>query len=233
MTSPESIDRTRSYLSRVLKLNPVHEADRIIRLRNRYLKIPTQKSPTVAGDSLLKQREQATRAIARVRDAFWQADLQKLRKTLSEMQLDQFPDLKQAAKRLRVVAEERHLFGQLAAKQGFDASFFNAFRSVLVAAPRDASEQRDRVYASIRDNEKLKRCRKMAKLIRSQLPQSYEIESDWLSSIERIKRVKVKQNNSGSGESVSFSGGSGSWGCLGWYLLFAILRALTMISDGP
>lgn len=227
--TPEEKRRAAKYLALALSLNPHQEADRIIATRNRFLRIhvePPKEGQTT--DDVLLRREKLTEQLRLIRERFWKMDLTKLRRRLDGMKFDEFPDLQQAAQRIQVVARERHLFGQLTQMSGFEPDFFSDFRKILVAAPKEAASIRDDVYSSIRGPRRLKAYKKMLKLIRSELPECYELESEWLSSIQRIRKVKTRQSSSG-GESISFSGEG--LGCTAWIVGFAILRiVLRLIS---
>ena len=230
--TPEDNRRTAKYLALALSLNPHQEADRIIATRNRFLRIAVEThKASGTHDDLLLRREKLTEQLRVIRERFWKMDLTKLRRRLDSIPFGGFPDLQQAARRIQVVASERHLFGQLTQMAGFEPDFFSDFRKILVSSPRDAAAIRDDVYSSIRGPARLKAYKKMVKLIRSELPDCYELESEWLSSIQRIRKVKTRQSASG-GESVSFSGEG--LGCTAWIVGFAILRVvirLISISD--
>ena len=222
---------TARYLSRALQLNPAEQADELVELRNSFLVIQPAVKKTQAVDSLMERRGKVAGKLAAIRKTFWKEDLDTLRKKLARLQVAEFPDLKQGARRLRIAADERHLFGQLVEKKGFNAHFFKAFRAILVSAPRESANVRDEVYALIRGPKRLATFKKMVKLIRRELPNCYALEEDWLVSIERIKKVKIKGNSDDGGSVAFFEGGSGS-GCLVWFLVFVLLRILRLILSG-
>lgn len=229
--TPEEKRRTAKYLALTLSLNPHQEADRIVETRNRYLGISVESNKSNAtSDDLLERREKLTEQLRAIREKFWRMELTKLRRILAGLKFDEFPDLKQAAQRIRIVAEERHLFGQLTQKAGFEPDFFAAFRRILVSSPTDAAGIRDDVYSSIKGPTRLKVYKKMARLIRSELPECYELEAEWLTSIQRIRKVKTKQSSSGD-ESISFSGEG--FGCTAWIVGFVILRVIIRVMSMP
>lgn len=229
MPNPKTEEvRARRYLASALKLNPVLDGERIVALRSRFLRLESpdaaagKKRPPDIGE--LRQRMSSR--LDDIRRSFWKSDVGLIRKKLSQLKLDRFPDLRLARERLMILAEHRHEFGQFAEKGVADPGFFKSLRVVLVAPPGVAAASRDELIESIRNPARLKQVRSMIRRIRKQMPEIYALESDWLDSIARMQKRKVKKQSQNSG---FFNIDLDGLGWVIWILVFVILRIVIRI----
>lgn len=217
--------RTERYLKTALKLNPVVDGERVVALRSKFLRIQGPEL-AVTADSQTDTRELRQRMSLRldeIRRTFWKSDIGVIRKKLGQLKLDRFPDLRLARERLLILAEHRHEFGQFAEKGIVDPGFFKSFREVLVARPGVAATGRDELIESIRSAVRLKKIRSMIRMVRKQMPEIYALETDWLESIARMRKRKMKKESGGwSGFDLDFDG----FGWVLWFGAIALLRLL-------
>ncbi|REJ88464.1 MAG: hypothetical protein DWQ34_04670 [Planctomycetota bacterium] len=216
------------YLARALTLNPLAQSDELMRLRGRWLGFSgpeaTQTSSTV--DDLQERREQAAGVIRVVRERFWTVELNALHRRLASLNLEAFPDLKYAVHRLQVTADHRRDFPALSQRPNFDPRLFAAMKKVLVAAPRDAAQVKQRFLQTLGDKHDRRRARKMVQLLRRDYPGLYRLEEDWFDSIVDYQPRKAAKE--GSGESVFGGFSFDGYGWLIWILILVVLRFVRM-----
>lgn len=222
------------YLRDMLALNPLRQAEEIIQQRTR-----TWLVPAAAGDSnpaersvgdLEEARRKGAAQIAEIRQNFWQTELNTLHRQLKGLKVEQFPDLRHAASRLWIVAKHRDVFPRLAADPDFDGPFFRSFREVLVCSPREATELRERVRATLQTTVRVKRVRRMLRLLRESVPEVWTLEETWLESLCRAPGRRGGPSSSGDrswfGLNISLNG----WGWVVWVVLFLGLRLLMLLA---
>lgn len=229
-TQGSSTDRATKYLAHVLKLNPLFECDRLFSARAKFLRLDSADGQQTSGVvDRRDQRENLSRKIDSIRSRFWKEDIGRLQKMIDSLDCSQFPDLKNAAERLRTVAVSRHEFAQIAQSKHLDGAFFASLRKVLVAGPREADAERDEATDSIRDPQRLKKIKAMLRDLRKTMPQIYELENDWLEAVRRMRKRRKQK-----GSSVL---GGGSWDFefenMGWVIaviIVVVLRLLRMMA---
>ncbi|WP_010584695.1 hypothetical protein [Schlesneria paludicola] len=233
-TSASNSDSRRvRYLTRALCLNPVFQAGEIVELRNKYLGLKALPSASqMDGDSeeFEERRAAAARIIERVREHFWQMPLDSLRSKLAGLKLKAFPDLKHAATRLSITAASRDTFPDLVRHKDFDSSLFTALKTVLVSSPRDVVSVKEKFRKRLRDRQNRGQAIRMVRLLKSRVPDVYELEQDWLESITHYRppkstKSKVAKSAGGqtwSGFEFSFEG----FGWIGWVAIVIGLRLL-------
>jgi hypothetical protein len=176
------------YLQRMLKLNPLNEADDAVRLRNRFLGIATS---TVAADSsaeeTLKLRESLLKRIDRIRDAFWTADSEALQRNLTSLNVSRHPDLRATVERLLRALEVRPQFPQLLDHRSTDANLFNVFKRAAIMPRKDAAELKQRLLAKVRTRDQRRRVSRMAKRVKRSFPDLYELEPEWWDQLLSFK----------------------------------------------
>lgn len=220
-----------AYLVDVLKMNPLLKAEEILNRRNRFLGTPSAAATLQSSATeFYEQREQASRTIARLRSEFWKLDLKVLVKTLRGLDVKQYPDLQIATARLQVLARHRADLPALSEHRSFDGAFFTKLKIILVSSPRDAAPIKDQVMRSFEKPNRLRQAQPMVKLLRSELPDVYDLEADWLETILRLRAkdleppaVAVEREPR---EGISFGGfGWSIWVVLG--VVGQIIRALS------
>lgn len=225
--------RAKRYLAAALKLNPVVDGERLVRLRSKYLRLESPNA-AVSQDQqadLREIRQLMSSRIDDIRKTFWKSDVGRIQKSLSHLKLEQFPDLRLARERLLTLAEHRHEFGLLAEKGVVDPKFFNSLREVLVAPPGIAASKRDELIESIKSPARLKKVRSMARTIRKQMPEIYKLEVDWLEAVSRMQKRKIKKESIAEGGDA-FDFDFEGFGWVGWFAVIALLRLLLRWGGG-
>ena len=232
-SAANSESRRVRYLTRVLKLNPVFQAGEIVELRNKYLGLKSLTSTNQSdGDNeeFEERRAAAARIIERVREHFWQLPLDRLRGKLAGLKLNAFPDLKHAATRLTVLAANRDTLPSLVQHKDFDSSLFTALKTVLISSPREAVSVKEKFQKRLPDKQPRNQAVRMVRLLKSNVPEVYELEQDWLDSIIRYrppKAAKSKGAKSAGGQNwTDFEFSFEGWGWVAWVVVVLGLRLL-------
>lgn len=198
-----------AYLTSQLARNPIHQSGDIVSHRAKAFKLaPVQSSPAAAAASAsTDQRPKLREALEDLRSRSFTASVDESLASLDKLDLAPFPDLAALADRLRVIMKSRSALPQLSGHPKFDGDFFSCLKKVLVSPPRDVSVLREQVLASFRHRKNRKRGQAMVKLLKSELPELYALESDWLESLLRYSpRQEAVATNSGSASTESSNG---------------------------
>ncbi|WLD15345.1 hypothetical protein [Planctellipticum variicoloris] len=183
--TPRTDAERSAYLRTVLQMNPLQRAEEILALRNRYRRIKTPTARTVTEVDARELRQQAVDGLQQVREQFWKERLTVLQQTLDALPLKQFPDLRKAAQRLKVLASHRQDFPGLAEVPRFDPDLFSRLKQILVVSPRDAGPLKEAVQDSFAEAGARKRALKMLALLERELPEIYQLEEDWFDLLRR------------------------------------------------
>jgi hypothetical protein len=197
-TSRTDPDRVARYLNSALRQNPLWESESIMELRSRFLGKRhggKPRSAAVAGNDTFDQRVRHENRLQKIRDQFWTADIEYLQRLLSKGTNLPFADLQHAFDRLRVVAANRHCFAEVAEIGSTTPNFFRTFREVLVADPQTAGRRREYIIQRARD---IRALRKVIRKIRKVMPDVYDLEADWLKTIEGLKSRKTRKASASS-----------------------------------
>lgn len=205
MNSPiPRTDAERSeYLRKVLQLNPLQRAEEILALRNRFRGICSPAAERAAAERDPRElRQQAQDGLQQVREHFWKEKLSTLQQTLDALPLKDFPDLRKAGQRLKVMAQHRQDFPALAEEPGFDPNLFGRLKQILVLPPRDAGPLKEAVQESFAEPRARKQALKMLALLERELPPVYKLEADWFdllrsASAARWARRPLEPGSSG------------------------------------
>jgi hypothetical protein len=213
------------HLKQVLALNPLFEAETILERRHRFLGITVRRAVARVADSeqSSEQRELARRMIDDVRNKFWGMPLETLRAHLDAVDFRPFPELKAAADRLRMVATFRPDFPRLAQHPKTHLSLFGFFKNAVVLPPREAGAYKERCLQNLAASDALKVCQNMVRMMRKEFPDLYQLESDWLSQIGKLKRAK------GGDVYVPSSGESFGFSVPGWLIWVIVVLVLRII----
>ena len=240
-TAALSPQRAIDHMARLLQMNPIHEGEEIICARNELLALAANKNGAIKTDTKRAAPAEDQRADRRklldqlesVRLQLWTLPIEDLNNQLSALASEGFVDLEAAVARLRIVAANRPNFLALAAKPGFDGIFFASFKEVLTRSPRDMVVLREQILGTLRVRSRRNAVRRMTQLLKTETPAIYELENDWLNTLQREKSppsaIRVISNADRS-ESASGS----SRGYL-WVILVAvsiIVRLALMLDDG-
>ncbi|MEM6329182.1 MAG: hypothetical protein AAF790_02920 [Planctomycetota bacterium] len=188
-----SAEAASTYLSRVLQMNPLYQADGVIAARARLLGVvadPSEK-PTAGRQTKdrSRQRRKALERLEAIRDVCWTAPPETLAAKLETLDTEGLPDIKAAANRLAVIGSGREKLLAARGDKHFDEDFFSCMQKVLAASPRETAVLREQVLASFRSGKLNRRGRKMIKLTKRVAPELYRLESDWFDALLRQKRV--------------------------------------------
>ncbi|MEM8943771.1 MAG: hypothetical protein AAGD11_01205 [Planctomycetota bacterium] len=228
--------RAIAYLKRSLQLNPLYDSEKIIRYRAKALGLAKEKR-NVAVRSSTSKREKIIQQIDAVRAACWTEPVEPLIARLDKLPLDDQPDLKRTAERLRVILAQRCRLPELAAHKHFDEKFLSCFKKILTLPPRELAVPREQVVASFRNRKLRGRGLKMIKLLEKEVPALCQLEQEWLESLKRQKVNRDVISTRSSEDSAGHLGGNTDSSCLGsigtWLiavfvikLVFGLLRML-------
>ncbi len=216
-------ERALRYVEAALKRNPATQAADILEIRDRFLGQRRAASSSENRVDMEELRESQMASIESIRAQFWTMDLKDVRLRLSELDSTPFPDLKLAVRRLRTVADHRHLFPSLVESSFLVPGLFKAFREALVSPPAEAAQLRQDATYRIRD---VKPVRQFAKTVRKTMPEVFELEGDWMNMLLRMKPVKTVAE-SASSFSMSSSDIDYSWLIrIAIFIAIALLRAM-------
>lgn len=220
--------RKARYLARALQINPLQQPDKLIRLRATFLGLDrpgAHQEQAQSPDNLQERRDRAAQVIDRIREKFWQMDLNTLRGNLASLKLQEFPELEHAATRLSVTASNRHLLPPLSQHKHFDSELFGAMKAVLICSPREVTGLKETLQRSLKDKRRCKQMSNMAKLLKRETPELYELERDWLDSIIAYRPAKQKAQRT----EVYVDDDDDGFGCSSWLLWIAIFGALRVV----
>ncbi|MDB4802492.1 hypothetical protein OAH05_01050 [bacterium] len=229
---PRSELQRKAYLQRVLKMNPLSDAEHVMALRNRYHRVPkeSQTDSVQSKNVSYEQREEVAGVISRIRNSFWKTELDVIQQRLQGLPLKDFPDLKNAATRLLILAENRTLFAQLAANDKFNRGFLNSLKEILVISQKEAAEIKDGVLQKLSVAARAKHVRRSIKILEKEAPDIYDLEYEWF---EILKAVKPYQAAKASQVQYSQSESSdGGWGWTIWIVVIIVLKILGAMARG-
>ena len=211
------------YLVTALQMNPTEESGLLISRRNQLLGLQT-KDRTLDTDSHVqyedrqKLRQELAEKIEHIRKEFWTLDIKKLRSSLANFKCEEFPDLNAIVTRLSTIAAHRERMPSITQSKGFNASFFEVFREVLTSSPRESAVLRERVLAQCGKAKQRRRAKQMIQLIQKELPELYELEAGWLSSLINQRNSKLTAGPQKDTWDVTNGKGGLPW----WWLVVAI-----------
>ena len=192
----------RKYLARVLRMNPIHQSDQIIRLRNRLLGKNSSESELLADQARIsKIRDRVSNQIDEIRNQMWRQHPSKLMEMLKAIDTTQLPEMKNAIARLQAVIANHSEIQKLSQHRSQHINLVNTFKRVIMLPPRESGGLKESYLRKIVVSPELKNIQKSVNSLQREFPQLYAMESDWLGQI---------QSMTGRGRSVEQSGGSGS-----------------------
>ncbi len=220
-----------AYLKRVLKMNPLADAERMISLRQQFVgqgdKAVVSNSSFADPHQREQLREQVQNHLDEIRGAFWKAPAASLQKKLRSLPVDDFPDLKAAAGRLNSVLGVRESIDALRGDEDFHVNLFNMIRRLMTLGPAKAGELKGTYLFDLARSDHLKDARLMAKSIRQCHPQVYQLESAWFDQIIKTRRRKLANSTAGGfGEDID----GGNYGCLFMIAAYVVIKILISIA---
>jgi hypothetical protein len=214
----------RKYLARALQLNPLRQAEDLLRLRRRFHGLETADAPGEAGSEQLRaRRETVTAQFEELREKFWTLTPAELEAAFQQISAARFPDLEQGVQRLRVLAEYRPGLALLAQHKHFDGELFSHMKRILVLPQRQAEAIREKALRELDTRAKIRKAKRMIALLRKRSPEIHRLEAAWF---ERL--AKAKPTATSGGEIDYTYGGVGAAGVIiaiiVMRLLFTVLR---------
>ncbi|QEG24983.1 hypothetical protein [Mariniblastus fucicola] len=209
--------QTRRYLEKVLGLSPVVAAQQMVELRWQFCGFNTEAVNESATDDLAERRKWNRKELEKIRSAFWLIDPSQSRRALDELLVDDLPELKIGVERLKLLSHCHSDMNELAKHCKRDINLYNTFRRLVMLSPRKAGSVKEKYLRSLAYAENIEKVHRMVKMMRTEFPELYAIESDWFTQILKIKSRRHDSPSIANG--ISFDLGIPSW----MYVVTAIL----------
>ncbi len=175
MSSETSANR---YLRLAFQLNPMWQAEQLMDLRSRALRLPRlDKEQAVAGaghDDMMALKIAARQQIQAIQSNFWKLPLDSLQQQLANIDVRRLPELAPVVERLRTTAACRAQFPPLSQESWMDPKLFNAFKTAVVLPPAEAGHIREFFLSRIGDKHQLKGLKKAAQMLEAKYPVLYD-----------------------------------------------------------
>ncbi len=205
-------------------MNPVYQSDQIIKLRNRLLDIQTTDEFDAAKQSkTTKLRESTAQQIDDIRAQMWRQHPQRLAEMLRAVNVGEFPELKNAVKRLHQVISSHGQIQQLSSHPNQNINLVNTFKRVIMLPPRDAGALKESYLRQIIESAELKSIQRSVRLLQNEYPELYVMEADWLTQIQGLKGRAQTAHQAAGGSDESEAGVPG-W--LIWVVLVVVFRII-------
>lgn len=223
----QDINRQREYLTQVLRMNPVFQADEILKLRNDFLGIVSKEQRSLSDRARKQQlRQQATNAIKSVRAKMWKLAPEQLSDMAQSIDVRQLPDMRGAVERLKTVIDYRPQFEALTQHRLHHINLNNTLRRVVMLPPKEAGSLKESYLRKIVEQSDLKSMQKMVAMMETEFPAIYALESDWLGEISRLSRRKKRSFWAGDSPD-SFQPGIPGW--IIWIGLVILIRFVILL----
>lgn len=175
-------ERQREYLRDLLRLNPVYQSEEIHLARVGLFETDSydQRSKRqLASREYADRRASVRKKIGDLRETIWSNPIEELEIEVSNLDISEFSEYEQDASTFRVILQSRNKLSSLASHSNYDADFLECVKQSLAASPLHRAEIEERVRASF-SNHRLKRdAKRMVGLIKSELPDLYQLRKDW------------------------------------------------------
>lgn len=195
-----------AYLTRQLARNPIHESGDIVAERAKTFKLNAdskEPKPTAAPAATADLRKRVREKLEKIRIACFGVEVEKALVSLDRLQLQDFPDLAVLAGRLRVILNSRKALPRLKVDKRFDSDFFSCYKKILSSSPREVTVLREQVLASFRHRKNRKRGQAMIRLLKTELPELYALEQEWLDSLLKAQKYQTGEGSSGGERKTS------------------------------
>ncbi|TWT30176.1 hypothetical protein KOR34_47340 [Posidoniimonas corsicana] len=223
MSSPAD-PKVRAYLKRQLARNPWEESERIVAERARALRLRPRAAAS-AGVDTGEERQRLRSELDALRTTAFTAPLPELSERLARLKLDDYPDLRSAAERLRTILASRSVLPQLTGHRDFNPDFLACFKEVLVSPARDTAVLRERVLNSFGNRKLRKSGVRMIRLLEKQAPALCALERPWLDAL-----TKQKHRSGGAAAAGSASEKATPGWVVAVIVIFIVLPALRALS---
>ncbi len=170
-------------------------------------------APDIDADTDGPERYEVAESLEELRDRFWDLTAAEFDAGADDLDVDGFPDLAAALRRLREVSALRADVTAAEAAPHVDEEFFCALRHILVATPRHAIMLRDEFSKLLESGLPIRPVHRSVKLIKRRCPQLYAREADWMDFLLRFKKERRMMTKVAS-----------RWWI--WILILMVLRAI-------
>ena len=233
-----TLSQAREYLDTVLSMDPMHRSAEMVELRWNYCGFAPPKSPTAKSvdvKSLREHRAAVENRLENVRVNFWTTDPKELSKILNKLDVSEFPELKSGVKRLKRILSQLNSIQSLSRHGETEINLYNTFRRIIMSPTKEAGKLKERYLRQLAGSSSQQQVRRMVKMMRTEFPDIFDIESDWF---EQISRVKLKASKSkpdtserydpyGEDRGNGLFSGIPPWAiCLTLWVLFKIIIAV-------
>ncbi len=178
------------YARRLLQMNPLEQPRDILALRRDFLKPESELGNSINESvSFDDRKEQTIKNIDALRKGLWTLDSQTLRKQIEAIDISELPDLAVSLSRLKAIADHRESFQKLQDHAACFPQFYEQFCSLVSASPQRIVKLRAEYLDASRKGSIDPRYRspreyyRIAKVIRREMPELYELEKPWLEQI--------------------------------------------------
>ncbi|MDF1746089.1 MAG: hypothetical protein P1V19_20485 [Gimesia sp.] len=178
------------YARRLLQMNPLEQPRDILALRRDFLKPESELGNSINESvSFDDRKEQTIKNIDSLRKGLWTLDSQTLRKQIEAIDISGLPDLAVSLSRLKAIAGHRESFQKLQDHPACFPQFYEQFCSLVSASPQRIVKLRAEYLDASRKGDMDPRYRnpreyfRIAKVIRREMPELYELEKPWLEQI--------------------------------------------------
>ncbi|MCC9640853.1 hypothetical protein LOC71_01100 [Rhodopirellula sp. JC740] len=189
MTTPS----TAEYLKTMLEINPVWQSASALQLRRQKLGLPNHESQSSGEESFEEAmanhetRKQARESVATLQKQFFHLSDDELSQRLSELNPKSTPELSATIHRLKTAASERNSFVDLLADDSFDRELVVSLGKAIVLPSSEAGYVRERYLQSLTTKSVRKKAASTSKRIAAQYPALFELERDWLLTLQNPK----------------------------------------------
>ena len=180
----------RQYLKEVLRLNPVYQSEEAHLARVELLEAESydrRSKRQLASREYADRRASARKKIADLREKIWKSSIEELEPEVNLLDFSEFPEYEQDATTFRVILQARERIPELISHKQFDADFLECVKQSLVTGPVQRAEIEERVRASFSNNRLKRDAKGMVGLIKTELPELYELRKDWFDTMFQKK----------------------------------------------
>ncbi|WP_425398932.1 hypothetical protein [Aeoliella sp.] len=216
--SPQVVD----YLTKQLARNPINESGDIVRSRAKAFRLEAKQKTKSANAPSAGERQKVRDQLEQIRQACFTGPVDQLLGRIRQLPVQEFPELAALARRLTVVLQSRGKLPALASDRRFDGDFFSVLKKILVSPSRDVAVLREQVLASFRHRHNRRHGQAMIRLLKTELPELYALESDWLDSLLRYSARKHAVA-AAPGQAATTERSSNGWP---WWLFLLVLPVI-------
>jgi len=182
-----SEDPSIKALLNLLSLQPLSDADKIIRKRGKILN-RDHKNLAYQDDRRMQQPSQsqldfASAAIADLRIQFWNLTQPEVVSRLDAITGPLPPEWAATLKRLRQVAATRTQWDELALTGKKDGELLRMMQAALVSEPRHSGGIKETAIRQMASGISTRRLQRLAKRIKTHFPEIYQLEPGWFSQM--------------------------------------------------